>query len=64
MSGMQVDAETIGAGWLAVAAHILAEGADARYDAMRILELERVTLTPDLATMRDAVSRPVLHGAS
>jgi thymidylate synthase len=43
--GMQIEADTIGAAWLAVAERILEEGADSVYDGVPILELERVTLT-------------------
>ena len=45
MLGEQIEAETIGAAWLAVAQRILAEGAESTYDAASILELERVTLS-------------------
>jgi len=44
MLGMQIDADTIGAAWLAVARRIIDEGAESVYDAAPILELERVTL--------------------
>jgi thymidylate synthase len=44
MLGTQIEADTIGAAWLAVAGRILDEGADSVYDSARILELERVTL--------------------
>jgi thymidylate synthase len=50
MLGMQIDADTIGTAWLAVARRILDEGAESAYDAAPILELERVTLS---------VARPV-----
>jgi thymidylate synthase len=45
MLGMQIEAETIGVAWLAVAQRILAHGADSTYDAAPILEIERVTLS-------------------
>ena len=45
MLGLQIQAETIGAAWLAVARRILEEGGEATYDGAPILELERVTLT-------------------
>jgi thymidylate synthase len=50
MRGMQIDADTIGTAWLAVARRIVEEGAESTYDAAPILELERVTLS---------VARPV-----
>jgi thymidylate synthase len=50
MLGLQIEAETIGNAWLAVARRILDEGAESAYDAAPILELERVTLS---------VARPV-----
>ena len=45
MLGTQVEADTIGEAWLAIARRILEDGADSVYDALPILELERVTLT-------------------
>jgi thymidylate synthase len=42
--GIQIEADTIGAAWLAVAGRILETGAASTYDAAPILELERVTL--------------------
>lgn len=45
MLGTQIEADTIGAAWLAVAARILDEGAAAVYDSAPIVELERVTLS-------------------
>jgi thymidylate synthase len=45
MLGTQVDADTIGTAWLAVARRIVDEGAESTYDAAPILELERVTLS-------------------
>jgi thymidylate synthase len=42
--GIQIEAQTIGAAWLAVARRILDDGAASAYDAAPILELERVTL--------------------
>jgi thymidylate synthase len=45
MLGTQIEADTIGAAWLAVAGRILNEGADSTYDGAPILELERVTLS-------------------
>jgi len=44
MLGTQIEADTIGAAWLAVAQRILEVGAESAYDSARILELERVTL--------------------
>jgi thymidylate synthase len=44
MLGTEIEAETIGAAWLAVAQRILAEGSESTYDSAQILELERVTL--------------------
>jgi thymidylate synthase len=40
-----IEADTIGAAWLAVARQILDEGAASTYDASPILELERMTIT-------------------
>ena len=45
MLGMQIDADTIGTAWLAVARRIVEEGVESAYDADPILELERVTLS-------------------
>jgi thymidylate synthase len=45
MLDQQIEAETIGEAWLAVARRILAEGVESTYDAAPILELERVTLS-------------------
>jgi thymidylate synthase len=45
MLGIQIEADTIGAAWLAVARRIVDEGAECAYDAAPILELERVTLS-------------------
>ena len=45
MLGVQIEAETIGAAWLAIARRILDEGIASTYDAAPILELERVTLS-------------------
>ena len=45
MLGTQIEADTIGAAWLAVAARILDHGAESTYDGARILDLERVTLS-------------------
>ncbi len=45
MLGTQIEADTIGTAWLAVAARILDEGSDSTYDSAPILELERVTLS-------------------
>lgn len=44
MLGTQIEAETIGVAWLAVARRILDQGAQSTYDGAQILELERVTL--------------------
>jgi hypothetical protein len=46
---VQIDADTIGAAWLAVARQILDWGSESVYDATPILE-------PDTALMRDALS--------
>ncbi|HEX3616893.1 MAG TPA: thymidylate synthase [Solirubrobacteraceae bacterium] len=45
MLGTQIEAETIGEAWLAVARTILDEGTDSSYDAAPILEIERITLS-------------------
>lgn len=45
MLGTQIEADTIGTAWLAVARRILDDGADSTYDGSRIVELERVTLS-------------------
>jgi thymidylate synthase len=45
MTDLQIEAETIGIAWLAVAQRILDDGAESAYDAAPILELERVTLS-------------------
>ena len=45
MLGVQIDADTIGTAWLAVARRIVEEGVESAYDANPILELERVTLS-------------------
>jgi thymidylate synthase len=45
MPDLQIEADTIGVAWLAVAQRILDEGAASAYDAAPILELERVTLS-------------------
>ncbi len=45
MLGTQIEADTIGGAWLAVAQRILDRGADSSYDGAPILELERVTLS-------------------
>jgi thymidylate synthase len=44
MLGEQIETDTIGAAWLAVARMILEEGSESTYDSAPILELERVTL--------------------
>ena len=44
MLATQIEADTIGAAWLAVAQRILDEGGESTYDSARILELERVSL--------------------
>jgi thymidylate synthase len=56
--GVQIEAQTIGAAWLAVARRILEEGADSTYDAAPILELERVTL----GVARPASEDPTVAG--
>jgi thymidylate synthase len=43
--GIQIEADTIGVAWLAIAQRILAEGVESSYDAAPILELARVTLS-------------------
>src|SRR5579862_4367925 len=45
MLGTQIEADTIGAAWLAVARRILDHGKESEYDAAPILEVERVTLS-------------------
>jgi thymidylate synthase len=45
MLGTEVETETIGAAWLAIAQRILEGGAASSYDSLPILELERVTLS-------------------
>ncbi|MDT5171808.1 MAG: thymidylate synthase [Mycobacterium sp.] len=50
MLGRQIEADTIGIAWLAVARRIVEEGVESAYDAAPILELERITLS---------VARPV-----
>jgi thymidylate synthase len=45
MLGTQIQADTIGAAWLAVARRILEDGRESQYDAAPIRELERVTLS-------------------
>jgi thymidylate synthase len=45
MLGKQIEAETIGGAWLAVARAILEDGAESSYDAAPILEIDRVTLS-------------------
>jgi thymidylate synthase len=45
MLDKQIEADTIGAAWLAVARRILDEGADSTYDGAPILEIERVSLS-------------------
>jgi thymidylate synthase len=45
MLAMQIEADTIGSAWLAVARLILDEGMNSTYDAAPILEVERVTLS-------------------
>jgi thymidylate synthase len=65
----QIEAETIGAAWLAVAQRILTEGAESTYDAAPILELERVTLSiarpasvdPIVAELGDAERLAWMH---
>jgi thymidylate synthase len=42
--GIQIEADTIGAAWLAVARRILEHGTTSTYDGAPILEIERVTL--------------------
>jgi thymidylate synthase len=55
MLGIQIEAETIGAAWLAVARMILDEGAESTYDSAPILELERVTLSVARPASVDAI---------
>jgi thymidylate synthase len=67
--GRQIDADTIGSAWLAVARRILDEGAESAYDAAPILELERVTLSvarpasvdPIVAELGDAERLAWMH---
>jgi thymidylate synthase len=55
MLGTQIEAQTIGAAWLAVAAHILSDGTDSTYDGAPILDLERVTLSIAAPASVDAI---------
>jgi thymidylate synthase len=55
MLGMQIEADTIGGAWLAVARRIVDEGAKSAYDASPILELERVTLSVTSPVSVDAI---------
>ena len=45
MLGTDVETDTIGAAWLAIAQRILDDGAESAYDSLPIIELERVTLS-------------------
>ncbi|HWD69449.1 MAG TPA: thymidylate synthase [Solirubrobacteraceae bacterium] len=45
MLGLQIETDTIGEAWIAVARRILDDGAASTYEGAPILELERVTLT-------------------
>jgi len=55
MLGTQIEADTIGAAWLAVAQRILEDGDESTYDAASILELERVTLSIAHPASADAI---------
>lgn len=55
MLGTQIEADTIGAAWLAVAGRILAHGSDSTYDGAAILDLERVTLSIARPASVDAI---------
>src|ERR1700684_1844000 len=59
MLGLQIETETIGEAWLAVAQRILTEGAEATYDAAPILALERAT--PIVAELGDAERLAWMH---
>jgi thymidylate synthase len=55
MLGTQIEAETVGAAWLAVARAILDDGSESTYDSARILDLERVTLSVAHPASVDAI---------
>ena len=55
MPDIRIEADTIGAAWLAVARRIIEEGAESAYDAAAILELERVTLSVDRPASVDRI---------
>ena len=55
MLDTQIDADTIGVAWLAVARRILDEGAESAYDDAPILEIERVTLRIKQPASVDAI---------
>jgi thymidylate synthase len=55
MPSTQIDADSIGAVWLAVADDILRRGAESTYDGAPILELERVTLSVASPASHDPV---------
>ncbi|HWE58113.1 MAG TPA: thymidylate synthase [Solirubrobacteraceae bacterium] len=55
MLGTRIEAQTIGAAWLAIARRILDEGVGSSYDAAPILELERVTLSVASPASADAI---------
>jgi len=57
MLGIQVEADTIGGAWLAVAQRILDQGSESTYDEAGIIELERVTLTVYRPASVDAIVR-------
>jgi thymidylate synthase len=53
--GTRIEAQTIGAAWLAIARRILDDGVGSSYDAAPILELERVTLSVARPASADAI---------
>lgn len=52
---MQIDADTIGSAWLAVAGAILDAGTESSYDGAAILEIERVTLSVGAPASADPI---------
>jgi thymidylate synthase len=55
MLGSQIETNTIGEAWLAIARHILDEGTPSTYDGAPILDLERVTLSVALPASIDPI---------
>ena len=55
MLGTTIEADTIGAAWLAIAGLLLDEGTESVYDSAPILELERVTLGIARPSSADAI---------